>query len=75
MRYKVGDWVYRFIGSFRNPFLCEIVGMGKEDVGLFRVKNEPRYILQIPKQEWRVYGSDDKEYNNFVAKTQSELYR
>ena len=74
MRYKVGDWVYRFIGRFSSPYLCEIVAIGSEDVGFFGTKMEPRYILQVPKQEWKVYGSDNKYADNFVAKTQSELY-
>ena len=74
MRHKVGDWVYRFIGNFHSPFLCEVVGFAEENVGFFTKKMEPRYLLRIPKQEWQIYGSDNIYSHNYCTKTQSELF-
>ena len=74
MRFKVGDWVYRFIGNYQNPFLCEVVGFGEIDTGILKTKMEPRYILQVPKQEWKIYGSDNTYDGNYCAKTVMELF-
>jgi hypothetical protein len=74
MRYKVGDWVFRFIGRFQSPYLCEIIRIANIEEGIFSSTKSTLYVLQVPKQEWQVYGSDNTHADNFVAKTQSELF-
>jgi len=75
MRFKLGDKVYRFFGNYDNPFLCEVVGFGEIDTGVFKVKKEPRYILQVPGQEWKCYGSDNTYDGNYCTRTILELLR
>ena len=67
-KYKVGEWVYTYLGRIDRPFFCEIKEIRFEERGVFFKTKEPIYWLHIPKQEWR-FGCP--EYS--IARTQSDL--